>query len=119
MYELACAWEGGIGRVQFRPLPERQTFMHHYMNQVLEGYGRKNVLSEEWLKQTLAEFDAVLREAFEHDVFDHLGGFWKLVRRGQTKRCREIELGTVDPLGKGDGAVRRVAGLQLRLGDEL
>ena len=24
MYDLACAWEGGIGRVMFRPLAERR-----------------------------------------------------------------------------------------------
>jgi hypothetical protein len=23
MYDIACAWEGGIGRVMFRPLAER------------------------------------------------------------------------------------------------
>jgi hypothetical protein len=70
-------------------------------------------------QQSLAEFDAVLREAFERDVFDHLGGFWKLVRRGQTKRFREVDLGTVDPIGEGDGAGRHVAGLELSPGDKL
>lgn len=49
MHDLACAWEGGIGRAMFRPLAERQDFMAHYMDQVLTGYARENTLSEAWL----------------------------------------------------------------------
>jgi Ser/Thr protein kinase RdoA (MazF antagonist) len=49
MYELACAWEGGIGRVMFRPLAERRAFMDRYMDQVMAGYTRENTLSDEWL----------------------------------------------------------------------
>lgn len=49
MYDLACAWEGGIGRTMFRPLAERQDFMKRTMEQVLTGYTRENILSEEWL----------------------------------------------------------------------
>jgi Ser/Thr protein kinase RdoA (MazF antagonist) len=49
LYDLACAWEGGIGRVMFRPLAERQAFMDRYMEQVLMGYSRENTLSEAWL----------------------------------------------------------------------
>ena len=49
MYDLACAWEGGIGRVMFRPLAERQDFMARYMEHVLTGYIRENTLSDEWL----------------------------------------------------------------------
>jgi len=71
-------------------------------------------------EQTLAEFDAILRNAFEHDVFDHLGGFWKLVRRGKKgKRFREVDLGGVDPLGGGSGAEVHIAGLGLEPGDQL
>jgi hypothetical protein len=70
-------------------------------------------------KQTLAELDMILRDAFEHDVFDHLGGFWKRVRRGQSKRFREIDLGSVDPLGGGDGAGIQIAGLELEPGQQL
>ena len=51
MYELACAWEGGIGRVMFRPLAERRAFMDRYMEQVMEGYTRENSLSDEWLER--------------------------------------------------------------------
>lgn len=70
-------------------------------------------------KQTLADLDGILREAFQHDIGDHLGGFWKLVRRGQSKRFREVDLGSVDPFGEGDGAELHIAGLGLRPGDEL
>jgi hypothetical protein len=69
-------------------------------------------------KQTLGDFDRVLRDAFDHDWSDHLSGFWKLVRRGQSKRFREIDLGDVDPLGGGSGAGLHIAGLGLQPGDE-
>ena len=48
IYELASAWEGGIGRVMFRGLEERKAFMDHYMEQVMEGYNRENFLSADW-----------------------------------------------------------------------
>ena len=49
MYDLACAWEGGIGRTMFSPLKDRREFMDHYMEQVMLGYTRENSLSDEWL----------------------------------------------------------------------
>jgi Ser/Thr protein kinase RdoA (MazF antagonist) len=49
MYDLACAWEGGIGRVMFRPLEERKAFMDRYTEEVLTGYTRENSLSGDWL----------------------------------------------------------------------
>lgn len=49
MYDIACAWEGGIGRTMFHPLAERRAFMEHYMEQVLTGYTRENTLSAAWL----------------------------------------------------------------------
>jgi len=49
IYDIACAWEGGIGRVMFRPLSERKEFMDRYMEQVMEGYERENTLYTEWL----------------------------------------------------------------------
>ena len=51
MYDLACAWEGGIGRTMFRPLKERRDFMDHYVEQVMEGYSRENIIRDEWLKR--------------------------------------------------------------------
>jgi Ser/Thr protein kinase RdoA (MazF antagonist) len=49
MYELTYAWEGGIGWVSSRPLAERQAFMERYMEQVMGGYTRENMLSNAWL----------------------------------------------------------------------
>lgn len=49
MYDIACAWEGGIGRAMFRPLAERQAFMDRYMEHLMTGYTRENTLSDEWL----------------------------------------------------------------------
>ncbi len=49
MYELASAWEGGMGRVMFQGLDERKAFMAHYFEQVMEGYNRENSLGAEWL----------------------------------------------------------------------
>jgi hypothetical protein len=70
-------------------------------------------------RQTLADFDGILREAFQHDTADHLGGFWKLIRRGTSQRFREVELGDIDPLGEGSGAEQHIAGLGLKPGDAL
>jgi hypothetical protein len=70
-------------------------------------------------EQTLANFDSIMRDAFEHDFFDHMGGFYKLVQRGKGKSFREIDVGTVNPMGEGDGADVAVAGLGLAPEDEL
>lgn len=71
-------------------------------------------------KHTLADFDDVLRDAFNHDFSDHLSGFWRKVRRGNTKRFREVELGTIAPFGgESEGADTRIADIGLEVGDEL
>jgi Ser/Thr protein kinase RdoA (MazF antagonist) len=49
IYELASAWEGGIGRVMFRGLEERKAFMDRYMGHVMEGYSQENRLPGEWV----------------------------------------------------------------------
>lgn len=69
--------------------------------------------------QTLADLNAILVDAFNHE-FDHMGGFWKLVpRQGARTRYREVELGSVDPLGEGDGADVRIAAIGLKEGEQL
>ena len=82
-------------------------------------------------KQTLADLDLALRGAFNHDEYDHLGGFWKLIPRaaqaktmskrssGRPARTREVEIGDVEPMGGGDGANIKVAELGLALGEQL
>jgi hypothetical protein len=69
--------------------------------------------------QTLANFDSILRDAFEHDHFDHLSGFWKLVRRGQGRRFREVDLGNINPFEGGGAEEILVASLELAAGNAL
>ena len=69
--------------------------------------------------QRLADLDQILREAFQLDSMDHLGGFWKLIPRGTTKRVREVEIGDVDPMGEGSAADLHVGGLELKPGDRM
>ena len=49
VYELAAAWESGVGWTMTRGLAERQAFMEGYFTQVLDGYRRENALSDGWL----------------------------------------------------------------------
>lgn len=51
MYDIACAWEGGIGRVMYRPLAERVDFMDRYLEQVMLGYTREHSLRNEELER--------------------------------------------------------------------
>jgi len=82
-------------------------------------------------KQTLADLDLALRGAFNHDEYDHLGGFWKLIPRaaqaktmskrssGRAARMREVEIGDVEPMGGDDGARIRVSELGLAVGEQV
>ncbi len=71
---------------------------------------------------TLSDFNRILVDVFDHD-FDHLGGFWKLVPRAGTKRgitrYREVDLGSVDPFGEGEGADVSIAELELAVGSKM
>ncbi len=73
-------------------------------------------------KNTLSDFNRILVDVFDHD-FDHLGGFWKLVPRAGAKRgvtrYREVDLGSVDPFGGGDGADVTIAELELTVGNKM
>jgi Ser/Thr protein kinase RdoA (MazF antagonist) len=66
IYELASAWEGGIGRVMFRGLEERKVFMDRYMEQVMEGYNQENSLSAEWLARLPLFVRLIQVEEFLH-----------------------------------------------------
>ncbi len=69
--------------------------------------------------QTLADLNFILVHAFKHDS-DHMGGFWRLVpRAGSKTRYREVELGSVNPLGGGDGADVQIAAIGLKEGEQL
>lgn len=101
---------------EFPPAQGRQVYRFKAALSYRPGLWRTIEIQGE---QTLGELDMILRDAFEHDTFDHLGGFWKRVRRGQSKRFREIDLGSVNPLGGGDGAGIQIAGLELEPGQQL
>lgn len=72
--------------------------------------------------QTMFDFDQMLRRAFKHDTWDHLGGFWLLVPRANG-RFREVEIGACAPDRdyKLDGSAAHVAvaGLGLTVGSRL
>ncbi len=68
--------------------------------------------------QTLADFDRQLRLHFEHD-YDHMSGFWKLIKRGKGNKGREIDLGSLNPFGEGEMADKLIAELDLNPEDRL
>ena len=71
-------------------------------------------------EQTLRDFDQILKFGFQHDPTDHLSGFWQLIRRGNTKRIREVELATIYPFGSDSwGDTIKIAELGLKPGDRL
>jgi Ser/Thr protein kinase RdoA (MazF antagonist) len=68
VYELACAWESGVGRTMFRPLADRVAFMDHYFARVLEGYGQHNALSDQWLDKVPLFLKVVEMEEVLHYI---------------------------------------------------
>ncbi len=66
VYELAAAWEGGIGRVMFRDLAERKDFMASYMDELLAGYSQENHLSDDWLARIPLFIRLIQVEEFLH-----------------------------------------------------
>ena len=67
-YELAAAWEGGIGRVMFRPIEDRKAFMTHYMEQVFKGYTRENHMLGVWIERIPLFIRLIQVEEFLHYV---------------------------------------------------
>jgi len=68
--------------------------------------------------QTFAELDVAIRDAFGHDRYDHMGGFWKLIPRGKSqKKFREIEIGDINPFEEGTAADLHIGGMDLKPGD--
>lgn len=67
-YELAAAWEGGIGRVMFQGVEKRKAFMTYYMDQVLQGYHRENDLPDLWLEKIPLFIKLIQAEEFLHYV---------------------------------------------------
>jgi hypothetical protein len=115
-FDLLHGHEEPVPTAEFSPDQRQQVYRFKAALWYRPGLWRTVEIQGE---QTLADFDSILRAAFNHDPSDHLGGFWKLTRRGKGKRVREVDLGNVDPVGGGDGAAVPVAGLELAPGDEL
>ena len=70
--------------------------------------------------QTFADLDIAIRGAFGHDRYDHMGGFWKLIPRGKSKKkFREIEIGDINPFEEGTAADLHIGGMDLKSGDLL
>ena len=67
-YELAAAWEGGIGRTMFAGLGARKVFMDHYMENVFEGYARENRIMDSCLAQIPLFIKLIQVEEFLHFV---------------------------------------------------
>ena len=67
---------------------------------------------------TFADLDVAIRNAFGHDRYDHMGGFWKLIPRGKSqKKFREVEIGDIHPLEEGTAADLHIGGMDLKPGD--
>lgn len=66
VYELAAAWEGGIGRVMFGNLEERKAFMERYMAAVMSGYNQETHLADEWLARLPLFISLIQVEEFLH-----------------------------------------------------
>jgi len=63
--------------------------------------------------QTLGDFDYILRDAFNHDLGDHLSEFF-------SGRVWQSEgFGHIEPGGYGEGALKKISLLSLKEGDSL
>jgi hypothetical protein len=65
--------------------------------------------------QTLDEFDEIMREAFNHDLVDHLSEFYL----GTDREWRSRGLGTHNPFGESEGGDVLIGDLGLSEGDKL
>jgi hypothetical protein len=106
-------------RAKPKPLPKKQAGQVYRFKAYLQY--RKGLWRRIEIQggQTLRDFDDILRSAFKHDTFDHLSGFWKLVRRGNTRRFREMDIGNIYPFEGGEAAEIRVADLEIKTGQML
>jgi len=115
-WESIFSEEEGKPEVDFSDAQSRQVYRFKAALWHRAGLWRRIEIQGE---QTLAELDAILRDAFEHDSFDHMSGFWKRVRRGKSRRFREVDVGDINPFCEGSGSEVHIAGLGLEPGDEL
>jgi hypothetical protein len=72
-------------------------------------------------RQSISELDSILRDAFHHDIFDHLSGFWKRIVRGGSsrKRYREVRIADVHPYESTADEDTTIAALKFNVGDQM
>jgi len=70
-------------------------------------------------KNTLGDFDALMRAAFNLDASDHLSQFTRIIRRGKGKYPHETPYGELNPFEQTPARKVRLAGLGLEVGAEL
>ena len=70
-------------------------------------------------KNTLGDFDDIMREVFDLDTFDHLSQFTRVIRRGKGKYPHKTDYGELNPFEKTPARKVRLAGLGLEVGAEL
>ena len=90
MYELASAWEGGIGRIMSAGLNKRRSFMDRYFDQVMLGYQRKNSLDEQWLDRLPLFLRLVQAEEFLYFV-QYIDGTDEEIQAGLNYKIKCIE----------------------------
>jgi len=90
-----------------------------YRFRAKQNYGKKERGIEILGKHTLADFDEVMREAFDLDTFDHLSEFTRITRRGKGKKPHEQQYGEINPFEPTAAMKLRIAGLGLNVGAEL
>jgi len=110
--------EPGEDAVSEQPFTREQgQQVYHF--KAASRHGTRGRIIEIQGKQTLADFDSVMRGAFGLDFFDHLSEFTRIISRGKGKRPREIPYGELNPFEKTAAAKVRVAGLGLEPGAPL
>lgn len=107
-----------------KPFTREQGSQVYRISARLKRASRKHrpVVVEIQGNQTLYDLDQILRIAFGHDIWDHLGGFWLLVPRANN-RFREVEIGACAPDPnfelEGSAVDVAVAGVGLQVGTRL
>ena len=104
--------------VREQPFTRRQG-QQVYRFKAASRYRKRERVIEIQGKHTLADFDGVMRDAFNLDFTDHLSEFTRIIPRGKGKRPREIPYGELNPFEKTAAAKVRVAGLGLEPGAQL
>ena len=90
-----------------------------YRFKAKENYGSQKHAVELLGKHTLADFDSVMRSAFDLDFFDHLSEFTHITSRGKGKKPREQQYGEINPFEPTPAMELQLAGLGLEVGAEL